>query len=247
VKQADPHTLEWFLEAEAYRYGEYASWMPETMEFAEHSGKQVLEVGGGMGTDLAQFAKHGATVTDVDLSSGHLALAQENFRLRGLEGRFVHHDAETLPFPDASFDVVFSNGVVHHTPNTQMMVDEIYRVLRPGGKAIIMVYAENSLFYWRNLVYHLGLRQGMLFQSSIGEVMSRSVEMTDNDARPLVKVYTKPRIRRIFSRFESVSITQRQLTAPELPRGLGWLGLDAAGNFMGWNLIVKACRPRREA
>ena len=63
--------------------------------------------------------KHGARVTDVDLAAGHLQLAQENFRLRGLTGRFIHHDAETLPFDDASFDVVYSNGVLHHTPNTR--------------------------------------------------------------------------------------------------------------------------------
>ena len=77
VKEAEPHTLQWFEEAEAYRYGEYAPWMHETMEFARHAGQRVLEIGGGMGTDLAQFAKHGAIVTDLDLSSGHLELARE--------------------------------------------------------------------------------------------------------------------------------------------------------------------------
>jgi len=243
VKEAAPHTLEWFLEAERYRYVEYAPWMAETMEFARHAGKELLEVGAGMGTDLAQFAKHGAIVTDVDLSSGHLALAKENFRLRGLEGRFVHQDAETLPFPDASFDVVYSNGVIHHTPNTQKVVDEIFRVLRPGGKAIIMVYAENSLYYWRNLVGWLGLKQGQLYSGSIGHVMSCSVEMTTTDSRPLVKVYTKPRIRRMFDRFERVTIDQRQLTAGEMPRLLKWMNLDMAGRMMGWNLIVKAYKP----
>lgn len=243
VKEAEPHTLEWFLEAERYRYVEYAPWMAETMEFSRHAGKELLEIGAGMGTDLAQFAKHGAIVTDVDLSSGHLALAKENFRLRGLDGRFVHQDAETLPFPDASFDVVYSNGVIHHTPNTQKVVDEIYRVLRPGGKAIIMVYAENSLYYWRNLVGWLGLKQGQLYSSSIGHVMSCSVEMTANDARPLVKAYTKPRIRRMFNRFERVTIDQRQLTAGEMPRLLNWMNLDLAGRLMGWNLIVKAHKP----
>ena len=243
VKEAAPHTLDWFLEAERYRYVEYAPWMAETMEFAGHAGEELLEIGAGMGTDLAQFAKHGAIVTDVDLSSGHLALAKENFRLRGLEGRFVHQDAETLPFPDASFDVVYSNGVIHHTPNTQKVVDEIYRVLRPGGKAIIMVYAENSLYYWRNLVGWLGLKQGQLYSSSIGHVMSCSVEMTTTGSRPLVKVYTKPRIRRMFDRFERVTIDQRQLTAGEMPRPLRWMNLDLAGRLMGWNLIVKAYKP----
>src|SRR5262245_28090592 len=120
-KQAQPHTLEWFKEIERHRYQDYAPWMVETMEFALHSGKKLLEIGGGIGTDLAQFARRGADVTDIDLSAGHLTLAQENFRLRGLHGRFIHHDAENLPFDDNSFDVVYSNGVIHHTPNTKLL------------------------------------------------------------------------------------------------------------------------------
>jgi len=75
VGATEGRTKQWFLEAEQHRYGSYAPWMREAMEFDRHSGEAVLEIGGGMGTDLAQFALHGAHVTDVDLSSGHLALA----------------------------------------------------------------------------------------------------------------------------------------------------------------------------
>src|SRR5206468_10812888 len=77
VKQAEPHTLEWFLEVEEDRYKQYAPWMPEVMEFDKHRGERVLVIGAGIGTDLSQFAKHGAIVTDLDLSAGHLALSQE--------------------------------------------------------------------------------------------------------------------------------------------------------------------------
>ena len=243
VKEAPQHTLDWFLEIERYRYGEYAPWMFGTMEFAKHSGERILEIGGGLGTDHAQFAKHGAITTDIDLSSGHLALAQENFRLRGLNGTFAHHDAETLPFPDASFDVVYSNGVIHHTPNTQRVVEEIYRVLKPGGKAIVMVYAENSLHYWRNIVTVLGLKQHMLDSFSVSEIMSRHVEITKNDARPLVKVYTKQRLRKLFRRFRRISIVQRQMVMAEVPRFLNWIPLPLIGKMMGWNLIIKAHKP----
>lgn len=245
VKSARPHTLEWFLEVEAHRYREYAPWMPATMEFARHAGENVLEVGGGMGTDLAQFAKHKAIVTDVDLSSGHLDLAKENFKLRGLQGRFVHHDAERLPFEDGSFDLVYSNGVIHHSPNTPEMVREMHRVLKPGGRVIAMVYAENSLHYWYSLVLGEGLFHGLLGDLSMGEIMSGAVEMTANDARPLVKVYTKERVRRLFSDFADVSVVKRQLTAPELPRPLRWLPLPLAGQLMGWNLVVKGRKPER--
>jgi len=245
VKQAERHTLDWYLEAEAYRYGEYAPWMPEVMEFARHSGKKVLEIGGGLGTDLAQFARHGAVVTDLDLSGGHLALARENFRLRGLEGTFVHHDAEKLPFDDDTFDVVYSNGVIHHTPNTAQVVAEIHRVLKPGGRAIIMVYAENSLHYWRNLVRDIGIRRQLLDEFSMGEIMSGSVEISENNARPLVKVYTARRLEKLFAGFTNQEICKRQLMRAELPALWRWLPLSLAGKCAGWNLIIKAEKQAR--
>ena len=244
ARTAQPHTLEWFLEVEQYRYETYAPWMPRVMEFARHAGEQLLEVGGGMGTDLAQFAKHGAIVTDVDLSGGHLQIAQENFRLRGLTGRFVHHDAESLPFENDTFDLVYSNGVIHHTPNTRRTVAEIFRVLKPGGRAIVMVYAENSLQYWRNLVWYYGMKSGDLATRSMADIMSRSVERTGNEARPLVKVYTKPRLRALFSDFTGIEILQRQISPELVPRRLRMF-LPLVERMAGWNLIIKARKPRR--
>lgn len=248
VKAADKHTLAWFKEAEAYRYDEYAPWMFETMEFGRHAGEHVLEIGGGMGTDLSQFAQHGAIVTDCDLSAGHLELAQENFALRGLKGTFVLHDAESLPFDDASFDVVYSNGVLHHTPNTRSVVQEIYRVLKPGGRAIVMMYAENSLHYWRNLVWAIGLKDEDLRRYSMGEIMSRAVERSDNAAaRPLVKVYTTPRLRKLFDGFEVIEIVQRQMVPAEKPRLLQRLSTETMWKLMGWNLVIKARKPAGQA
>jgi ubiquinone/menaquinone biosynthesis C-methylase UbiE len=243
VKDAEPGTLEWYLEAERYRYGTYAPWMHEVMEFARHKGEQVLEIGAGMGTDLAQFARHGAICTDLDLSLGHLDHARTNFRLRGLNAEFRHGDGERLPFADDTFDVVYSNGVIHHTPNTDHVIADIHRVLKPGGKCIIMVYAENSLHYWRTLVWNLGYDQRMLDQVSIGELMSQKVEMSDHGSRPLVKVYSAARLRRMFSAFRSIEILKRQMVAEELPKALKWMPLDLAGRLMGWNLIVKGRKP----
>jgi SAM-dependent methyltransferase len=243
AREAQPRTLDWFLEVERHRYGVYAPWMPAVMEFDQHASHDVLEIGGGMGTDLAQFARHGARVTDIDLAAGHLRLAEENFRLRGLSGRFLHHDAESLPFADGSFDVVYSNGVLHHTPNTTAVVAEIRRVLRPGGCAIVMLYAEDSLHYWRKLVWLAGVKQGLLNRVSMGEIMSRLVERSANEARPLVKVYTKPRAARLFRDFDRVEILQRQLEPQELPDGLKWTR-SFAEQRIGWNLIIKATKPR---
>ncbi|HEX8028601.1 MAG TPA: methyltransferase domain-containing protein [Vicinamibacterales bacterium] len=239
-----PHTLEWYQEIEAHRYGVYGPWMLDVMEFDKHRGEQLLEIGAGIGTDLSQFARHGSLVTDLDLSAGHMAHARENFALRGLEARFVHHDAERLPFEDNSFDVVYSNGVLHHTPNTRSVVAEIKRVLKPGGKAIIMMYAEDSLHYWRMLMWRMGLDERRLLTQSMHDIMSESVEITANDAKPLVKVYTRRRLRELFNGFDDISIVKRQLMPEEVPDWLKWMPLATAEKLMGWNLIIKARKPR---
>ncbi len=242
VEDAEEGTLAWYLEAERYRYDTYAPWMPAVMEFADHSGHRVLEIGAGLGTDLAQFARHGALTTDVDLSAGHLEHAKRNFSLRGLRGEFRQGDAEALPFDDDTFDIVYSNGVIHHTPDTHRAVREMHRVLKPGGRAIVMVYAENSWHYWREQVLRLGIQSGMLAENSMGWVMSGSVERSRHGQRPLVKVYTRARVRELFreASFSRIRITQRQMVEGELPSALSWVPVRLAGRVMGWNLIVKA-------
>ena len=243
VKEAEPDTLEWFLQVERYRYDIYAPWMREVMEFDRHAGEHILEIGAGIGTDHAQFAKAGGIMYDVDLASGHLQLAKRNFELRGLQGTFRHGDAENIPFDDNSFDLVYSNGVIHHTPNTTQVVKEIYRVLKPGGRCIIMVYAENSLHYWRVIFGRIGLQQHELGTSSMGEIMSRHVEISEHGSKPLVKVYTAKRLRQMFRDFEDIRICKRQLLREELPPRLKWMPLGLAGRLFGWNLIVKARKP----
>ena len=103
--------------------------------------------------------------------------------------------------------VFLSNGVLHHTPNTRNVVTEIRRVLKPGGKAIVMMYAESSSHYWRELVGTLGLKRDLLKNHSMGEIMSRYVEISQNDARPLVKVYTAARLKHLFEGFDRRVVT----------------------------------------
>lgn len=242
VQGVQPDTLAWYLEAERYRYGTYAPWMHEVMEFGRHRGEKVLEIGAGMGTDLAQYAQNGALCTDLDLSIGHLQHARRNFMLRGLEARFEHGDAEAMPFVDSEFDVVYTNGVIHHTPNTCAVIDELHRVLRPGGKAIVMVYAENSWHYWRRLVSEIGIIKGELWRKSIGDIMSGTVEISTHKQKPLVKVYTAARLRRMFARFAKIDVCKRQLIREEVPKALAHVPLDLLQRLMGWNLIVKAVK-----
>lgn len=232
-----------FTEIEEYRYGTYGPWMLELMEFGGYRGKKVLEIGSGIGTDLAQFAKNGADVTDLDLSAGHMAHARENFELRGLHANFINGDAENMPFADNTFDLVYSNGVIHHIPKTQTVVDEALRVLKPGGKAIIMVYHRDSYHYWRT-VKELGIDKGMLHEFSMGEIMSRHIELSTSGARPLVKVYSSGQLRRMFRRFTNIEMFRRQMLAEEVPDWLKSIPVETLQRFIGWNLIIKAEKPR---
>lgn len=240
---ADKGTLEYFLKVESDRYGSYAPWMPKAIGFEKYAGKKVLEIGAGLGTDLAQFAKAGAQVTDFDLAEGHLNFARLNFEVRGLKADFQLGDAEHIPFPDECFDVVYSFGVIHHIPDTQRVVDHIHRVLKPGGEAIVMVYAKHSFNYWAKDVYRLWWKQNLRKTMTMEEILSANTEYSPSGARPLVKVYTARQCRRLFRGFSSVRVRKFQLTPGELPRWMRCIApVSAWGRLMGWNLLINAVK-----
>src|ERR1044071_6701328 len=101
--------------------------IPEAADFESARGLRVLEIGCGLGTDGAQFAKAGAIYTGVDLTDAAVELARKRFELFNLPGEFRTADAENLDFADNSFDLVYSHGVLHHTPDTVRAVKEVYR------------------------------------------------------------------------------------------------------------------------
>ena len=239
-------TREFFDEVERYRYEEYAPWMPRLMEFEKFRGARLLEVGCGMGTDLLQFARGGARCTGVDLTPRSVEITRHRFRLYGADGNFMISDGEHLPFRDDSFDVVYSNGVLHHTPDTAGAIREVHRVLRSGGIAKIMLYHRNSLNYWVEIVLRrcvLGLE--FLRGRSAEDIMSRVIEFSDHEARPLVKVYSRSQVRELFGMFKDVRVEVEQLMRDEL-RFLSPLVsetmFDRLRKRIGWNVIVTATK-----
>ena len=145
---------EFFDEVERFRY-DTQPFMERIVGFKKFAGKTLLEVGCGLGTDLLEFAKGGAIVTGVDLTPQSIELVKKRFALADIPVDARVSDAEHLPFGDNSFDVVYSFGVLHHTPNTQQAIDEVYRVLKPGGKIVIMLYHKNSLHVWLGIPLYL--------------------------------------------------------------------------------------------
>lgn len=110
-------------------------------------GKRVLEMGCGIALHGRFLASNGIDYTGVDYSRASLALAREHFAQNGLRARFVNADGAALPFADGSFDLVFSDGVVHHIPNMAGACSEVVRVTRPGGDVRVMVYSRDSWHY----------------------------------------------------------------------------------------------------
>jgi len=239
-------SFEFFDQVERHRYSEYAPWMPRLMEFQEFRDARLLEVGCGMGTDLLQFARGGARCVGIDLTPRSIEITRHRFRLYGAEGDFMISDGEHLPFHDASFDVVYSNGVLHHTPDTAGAIREIHRVLRPGGVAKVMLYHRNSLNYWGEVVLRHGvLGAEFLRGRSTQEIMSRVIEYSEHGGRPLVKVYSRREARELFKLFKDVRVNVEQLRRAEL-RFLAPLVsesmLDRLRKQIGWNVIVTAVK-----
>jgi ubiquinone/menaquinone biosynthesis C-methylase UbiE len=238
-------TRQYFEAIEAYRYEVYAPWMKATLGFDDYRGQRLLEIGCGTGTDLLQFARGGAIVTGLDLTPRSIEVARARFAVYGCAGRFAIGDAENLAFPDESFEVVYSFGVLHHTPDTERAIREAHRVLRRGGRAIVMLYHRTSLYYWGALLFKRGVLGGDLLRATPAELMSRYVEYTETGGRPLVKAYTRGETRRMFQMFSECQITVNQLTRQEL----GWPGralpestFQWLARHFGWNLIITATK-----
>jgi SAM-dependent methyltransferase len=194
---------------------------------------------------LLQFARAGAIVTGIDLTPRSIELARRRFAVYQLEADLAIGDGECLALPDESFDLVYSFGVLHHTPDTRRAGEEIHRVLKRGGRAIVMLYNRSSLYYWGGVILKRGLLRGELLRHGAAEIMSRHVEYSESDARPLVKAYSKREALRLFANFRGCSLQVQQLTRGELgflsplvsDRSLRWLA-----EHFGWNLIIEATK-----
>jgi ubiquinone/menaquinone biosynthesis C-methylase UbiE len=175
--------------------------IPEFAQFALSRGLKVLEVGVGMGADYLEWLKAGAQATGVDLSAASLERACRRCELAGFKPDLQVADAERLPFPDNTFDVVYSYGVMHHSPDTSQCFREARRVLKPGGQARIMVYHHPSL-----TGAMLWLRYGLFRGKSLRQTVYDHLESHGT------KTYTQAEARVLLEGFED--IVMRQVFSP---------------------------------
>jgi len=158
---------DFFEKFREYRYR--TEWhIPLLVHFAEARGKEVLEIGTGNGADGVMFALNGARYTGVDLTDTAVEATRRHFAVMGLAGSFQIENAEQLSFPDECFDWVYSHGVLHHTPDTQKAIAEVYRVLKPGGRAVVMLYHKHSFNYFVRIMFFMRLRVLMKIFSRAG-------------------------------------------------------------------------------
>lgn len=192
-------TAEYFEQIELRRY-ELEPFILELAGFESSREQSVLEIGVGLGTDHTRFARAGARLTGVDLTEKGIELVRRRLELEGLSSDLRVADAEQLPFEDASFDRVYSWGVLHHTPDTPRAVREAIRVLRPGGRICVMLYSRHS---W--VSYGLWLRHGPLSRRpfrSLRDVLHHHMESLGTQG------FTKREIRRMFTGIDQLEVSK---------------------------------------
>lgn len=182
-------TREYFDEVEKRKYF-VEPHIPAFADFPRWAGKKVLEIGCGIGTDAVNFARAGADYSAIELSEESLAVARQRFDVYGLNGNFSHCNAEQLSglFPPSHFDLVYSFGVIHHTPHPDRVVQEIAKVIKPDGELRIMLYARNS---WKAHMIQAGLDQP---EAQYG--------------CPIANTYDEAEVEALLKGFEIISIEQ---------------------------------------
>lgn len=208
-----------FDEIERDRY----AWEPYLKPFARFErgrGLKLLEVGVGAGTDFINWVRNGAVATGVDLTPEGVALTRERLALEGLTADVQVADAENLPFPDATFDIVYSWGVLHHSPDTRRAIREVHRVLKPGGTAIIMVYHHPS---WVGLMLW-----GLHYAARMRPWVSPRQAVFEHLESPGTKAYTVDEGRELVAMFDRADVR------PQLSNG-DLLLMPPAAKYQQWH------------
>jgi len=247
IAQEDRHAFFGELERERYELEPY---IKAFARFEDAKDKRVLEVGVGAGTDFINWVRNGARAVGIDLTEAGTRLSRERIALEGLRAEVLRGDAENLPFAGDQFDLVYSYGVLHHSPDTARAVGEVLRVLRPGGIARVMVYHHPSLVGFMLWAVHCA--------AHLQPWKSPRWAVYHYLESPGTKAYTVDEARELFAGFGTVRI-RTQLShgdllqmrpGPRYGRGLYPLlwrlypraVLKRVGNRLGTGLFVEAVK-----
>lgn len=232
-------TLDYFLDVEQNRY-RLQSWMFRYFQFEKTTGKKVLEIGVGHGTDLVQFAKAGAQCHGVDITDRHLNLTAQNFSCRGFHVDLKKCDATKIDYPDAGFDVIYSFGVIHHIPEAELVISEVFRLLKPGGKFYLSLYNKYSSFHFYCILH--GLLTGKLFKLGYRGILATVETGADGiHIKPYIKLYTKRKIKKMLKKF-TISDFRAFGLSPQIINRLPLVKLFNLEKYLGWFLTCTAIK-----
>jgi 2-polyprenyl-3-methyl-5-hydroxy-6-metoxy-1,4-benzoquinol methylase len=167
------------------------------IERSRISGKRVLEIGCGIGFWTETFSRWGCNVTAIDLTPFAVSMTRKRLEISGLEAEVIQMDAGRMSFPDNSFDFIWSWGVIHHSPNTEKIVKEIQRVLKPGGEFGIMIYYRYSI-HALYVLLRLGILRGKLFKYGWQGIQNMYSEAEDHGGPPLARLWSKRGFRKLL-------------------------------------------------
>lgn len=185
-------TKEYFDEVEKRKYF-VEPHIPKFAQFERWKGKKVLEIGCGIGTDSINFAKHGADLTCVELSEKSLEICKKRFEVYGLKAKFYLGNCEELSkfLPIEEYDLIYSFGVLHHTPNPEKAINEIKKYMDKNSEFRLMLYAKNS---WKAIMIEAGLDQPEAQKGC-----------------PIAKMYTHEEIKQLLKDFDIIEMRQTHI------------------------------------
>jgi SAM-dependent methyltransferase len=249
-----------FAAYDAWRYDQEGH-IPECLDRFDFQGRQVLEIGLGQGAESEQIIRRGGRWSGLDLTSESVDRVKARLELRALPHEALRQgSALEIPWPDNSFDIVFSHGVLHHIPDIHTAQSEIHRVLKPHGRLIAMLYARGSLNYQFSIrvarrallaaAYPLRntrllrdappiLRQHLRNAETQGlrdylQLENFTHRSTDGPLNPYARVYSPREVVADFPDFELVDSFTRYMHAPPLP-----VHKLPVGHWLGWHLWVQ--------
>lgn len=231
TQDATAQTREWYERIEEYRY-RLEPFIHAVAQFPRHHGKRMLEIGVGAGTDHLQWARAGLDCHGVDLTDSAIKTAGARLQEYGFNSNLQRVDAETLPFPDGHFDLVYSWGVIHHSERPEAIVAEVRRVLKPGGVFIGMIYGRYS-----PVVFKLWVRYALLTGRpwrSFADVVWHHEESIGT------KAYTVAETRKLLAGFARVDL-KRYCTPYDTNRFPRFISQFFPDEW-GWNICFWAYR-----
>lgn len=223
ISEHEPYSSGWFDDIERRRYSRHGKWIPKHFEFNRHRGERVLGLGDSLGTDWVQFALGGARVHHCSPSWKMLSHVRSHFDIRGVNGTFVQGPLTALPYASDSMDVVCMTGMLTPIPATAATIDEIFRVLRPGGKLLAALPARYDSQFWKT--FWLPWRR--LF-----------ADAPEDHTR-----FSGRQVKRMFDSFGDTRIVKRHLRRSDIPHTWRWMLLPLLERVMGRFLVVKTFKP----